>query len=247
MSSKITVVIPTLNEECDLPLCLESITNFADEIIVIDSGSTDKTKIIADRYNTKFVFHEFTSFSAQRNFGDSIAENDWVLSLEADVAVPPELANEIESAINSDEFDAYKIERINNIWGKDIMHADWGPKDDCHIWLYKKGCGKWKSQVHEEYVTDGKIGKLKNRLLHHNYDTISEFLDKENKYSELAVSQRTHFPWFWPIRDFLKRFIYKLGFLDGYHGLFLSYLQSVYYLTLSIKNWERDQSHHTSR
>jgi len=234
----LTVIIPTLNEEIDLPLCLESLKNLFATVIVVDSGSQDKTVEIAHKAGVKVINHLFEGYSTQRNFADSLVKGGWILSIEADVIVPPKLTREISTAIKSDLFSAYKIERINNIWGKDIMHADWGPKDDCHIWLYKKGSGKWKSHVHEEYVTKGKIGKLKNRLLHHNYDTISEFLDKENSYSDLAVRQKARFPWFWPLRDFFKRYFWKQGFLDGYHGLFLSYLQSIYYITLSVKTWE---------
>ena len=234
----LTVIVPTLNEEKDLALCLESLKNLNATVIVVDSGSQDKTVEVAKKAGAKVFEHQFESYSAQRNYADSLVEEGWILSIEADVTVPPALATEILQAINSDKSTAYKIERINNIWGKNIMHSDWGPADDCHIWLYKKGSGKWKSRVHEEYATGGKVGKLKNRLLHHNYDTISEFLDKENRYSELSVKQHTHSPWYWPVRDFVKRYFWKRGFLDGYHGLFLSYLQSIYYITLAVKNWE---------
>jgi len=234
----LSVIVPTLNEEKDLSRCLESLNYLDATVIVVDSGSQDKTVEIAKKAGAKVVEHPFESYSAQRNYADNLVNEGWILSIEADVTVPPELALEISKAIQSDKFTAYKIERINNIWGKNIMHSDWGPKDDCHIWLYKKGSGEWKSQVHEEYFTDGKTGKLNNRLYHHNYDSISEFLDKENRYSELAVKQHTQFPWFWPIRDFIKRYFWKQGFLDGYHGLFLSYLQSIYFITLSVKNWE---------
>lgn len=236
-SPKLTVIIPTLNEEKDLPETLKSLALLNSEIVVVDSGSSDKTQEIAKKFGAKFVFHAFESFDRQRNFGDSVATGDWILSLEADVTVSPELAKEIISAITTKSFAAYYISRLNNIWGKDILHTDWSPKDDTHIWLYRKGSGSWVSDVHEEYhLQKGQVGYLKNYLHHKNYETVSEFIEKLDKYSEIATKRKQIFPNYWPLREFFKRYFYKLGFLDGYHGLFLSYLQSIYYLTLSVKN-----------
>lgn len=233
---KLTVVIPTLNEEKDLYKTLDSIKDLSNETLVIDSGSTDKTEEITKNYGAKFVHHPFKSFSDTRNFGNEEATGDWILSIEADVVVSTQLAAEIRQAIEGDKYDAFFIPRLNLIWGKPIRHTDWGPQDDCHIWLYKKGSGKWQSLVHEEYVTKNSAGKLKNFLVHKNYETISEFIDKIDRYSNLAVKQNQSFPGWWYLCDFFKRYFYKFGFLDGYHGLFLSYLQSVYYITLSVKN-----------
>jgi glycosyltransferase involved in cell wall biosynthesis len=234
--AKLTVVIPTLNEEKDLPETLKSVKNLADEILVVDSGSTDNTIEISNSYGARVINHPFTSFSDTRNFGDRQAVGDWILSIEADVTVSTELSQEIRQAIESEKLSAYFIPRLNLIWGKPIRHTDWGPKDDTHIWLYQKGSGVWKSLVHEEYVTAKPVGKLKNYLIHKNYETIFEFIEKINRYSDLAVKQKNIYSKWWFVRDFLKRYFYKFGFLDGYRGLFLSYLQSVYYLTLSVKN-----------
>lgn len=240
---KLSVVIPTLNEEIDLPETLRSIKDLADEVLIIDSGSTDKTLEIAKTYGAKVIHHPFVSFSDTRNFGNEQAKGDWILSIEADVVVPKELAQEILQAIKEDKYSALYIPRLNFIWGKPIRHTDWGPRDDCHIWLYQKGSGKWRSLVHEEFVTQKPIGKLKNFLVHKNYETVNEFIDKIDRYSELATKQKQFFPNWWYLRDFFKRYFYKLGFLDGYHGLFLSYLQSVYYLTLSVKKRLYEETH----
>ena len=233
---KLTVVIPTLNEEKDLYKTLASVKDLADEILVVDSGSTDKTVEIAKNYGARVVHHSFVSFSDTRNFGNKEAKGDWILSIEADVVVPKELATEIRQAIEENNFSAFFIPRLNLIWGKPIRHTDWGPQDDCHIWLYQKGSGSWQSQVHEEFSTNKPVGKLNNYLVHKNYETINEFIDKIDRYSSLAVKQGSSFPNWWYLRDFFKRYFYKLGFLDGYHGLFLSYLQSIYYVTLGVKN-----------
>ena len=239
---KLTVVIPTLNEEKDLYKTLESTKGLADETLVIDSGSTDKTTQIAKQYGARVINHPFVSFSDTRNFGNEQAKGDWILSLEADVVVPVKLATEIRQAIATDQHSAFFIPRLNLIWGKPIRHTDWGPRDDCHIWLYKKGSGKWQSLVHEEFVTSKSSGVLKNFLVHKNYETINEFIDKIDRYSDLATKQQQFFPSWWYLRDFFKRYFYKLGFLDGYHGLFLSYLQAVYYITLTVKKHTYENS-----
>lgn len=239
---KLTVVIPTLNEEEDLYKTLSSVKDLADEILVIDSGSTDKTTEIAKNYGARVVNHPFSSFSDTRNFGNKEAKGDWILSIEADVFVSSELAQEIRQVIEEGTHSAFFIPRLNLIWGKPIFHTDWGPRDDTHIWLYRKGSGEWQSLVHEEFVTKESVGKLKNHLIHKNYETINEFIDKIDRYSNLAVKQKNSYPDWWFLRDFFKRYFYKLGFLDGYHGLFLSYLQSVYFLTLSVKNSAQKRS-----
>lgn len=238
----LTIIVPTLNEEKDLADTLRSIKDLANEIIVIDSGSTDRTVEIAKSFGAKVTDHPFISFSDTRNFADRQARGDWILSIEADVTTPPELVQEIRQTIASEKYSAYFIPRLNLIWGKIIHHTDWGPKDDCHIWLYQKGSGAWQGQVHEEFITNRTVGELKNHLLHTNYETISEFIDKIDRYSELATKQKQFFPNWWFIRDFFKRYFYKLGFLDGYHGLFLSYLQAVYYLTLTVKKHTHENS-----
>lgn len=237
----LSVIIPTLNEEKDLSECLESVKNLADDLLVVDSGSVDDTVKIAKKFNARVLVHPFASYSDQRNYCDSQAKGEWILSLEADVKIPTALAVEIKEAIKNKNFDAYFIGRVNIIWGKPIMHTDWGPKDDTHIWLYRKGVGKWQSLVHEEYKTSGKVGYLKNNLIHKNYETVSEFIDKINRYSDFAIRQKNYYPGWWFIRDFFKRYIYKLGFLDGYRGLFLSYLQSIYFISLSVKRYTNRQ------
>lgn len=231
---KLTVVIPTLNEEIDLPRTLDSV-KFADEVIVVDSGSTDETIKIAKAMGARVVEHAFTSYSNQRNFCDSLVDTGWILSLEADVVIPKRLAEEIRSSIENTGCEAFYLGRINIIWGRPIMYTDWGPSDDCHIWLYKKDSGKWVSDVHEHYETARPTGKLANNLVHYNYRTVAEFIDKTNLYSEMAKGSNAFALWLAPLRDFLKRYLYKQGFRDGYHGLFLSYLQSIYHWNVLVK------------
>lgn len=235
----LTVVIPTLNEAIDLPRTLKSLHGLADEVLVVDSGSTDDTVVLAKKAGAKVIHHSFKNFADTRNFADRHASSDWILSIDADVVVTPEAAKEIKQVIKNNSVSAYYVGRINIIWGKPILHADWGPKDDCHLRLYRRGSGKWKSDVHELFVTDGSIGRLKAPLLHYNYASIKEYIEKINRYSQLAASKTDHCSLFAPFKDFFKRYFYKLGFLEGYHGLFLCYLQAIYYTTLRVKIKEK--------
>jgi glycosyltransferase involved in cell wall biosynthesis len=229
----LTVVIPTLNEETDLPNCLKSLS-IADQILVVDSGSTDKTTAIAITAGAKVILHPFIDYASTRNFADSQVKTDWILSIDADVIVPKNLADEILKAMSSKKYDAYYLGRQNEIWGKVINFTDWGPKSDSHIRLYKKDSGKWVSGVHESYQTSRPVGKLKKTLYHLNYRTVSEFIEKSSKYSQIAAAgSRVNI--FMPKYDFLKRYFYKLGFLDGLRGLFLSYLQAIYYLNVYVR------------
>lgn len=237
---RLTVVIPTLNEEEDLPRTLTSLT-FADEILVIDSGSTDQTVAIARKAGARVIHHPFKNFSDTRNYGDAHAKNDYILSIDADVVVTKELAAEMSALSN--EPAVYKIPRVNIIWGKPILHTDWGPKDDNHIRLYHRSLGKWGNLIHEQYQAKVAPLQLKNHLLHYNYNTVTEFIAKINSYSDLEVARRKKDQVKYslarlisePARDFTKRYFYKLGFLDGFHGLFLSLLQALYYLVVNIK------------
>ncbi|MFZ2202484.1 MAG: glycosyltransferase family 2 protein, partial [Microgenomates group bacterium] len=211
---KLTAAIITKNEEQDLPRTLASLA-FADQILVVDSGSTDKTTDIAKKHGAVVIGHPFASYADQRNFADNQVVEGWILSLDADVVVPEALAREISQAIEKGDTQAYFIGRINIIWGAPVVVADWGPKDDNHIWLYHTGSGRWESAVHEQYQTDMKVGQLKNTLLHYNYDTVTEYIDKINRYSDLARG-KAPVSWWAGLVDFGKRYFYKLGFLAGY-------------------------------
>jgi len=237
----LTVIIPTLNEEIDLPRTLQSV-NFANEIIVIDAGSTDKTVQIARKKGARVIHHDFINFADTRNFADQKATGDWILSIEADVVVSAKLAIEIKEFINIKykilKAKCARIGRVNYIWGKPITVADWGPKDDCHIRLYQKKSGYWQSRVHELFIPakGSLVTSLKNYLFHYNYTTVSEFIAKTNSYSDLAVKNNQKINYLTPVIDFSKRYFYKFGFLAGYRGLFLCYLQAVYYLNILIKS-----------
>ncbi|MEK7550195.1 MAG: glycosyltransferase family 2 protein [Patescibacteria group bacterium] len=230
---KLSVTIITLNEEKNLTKCLESVKNIADEIIVIDSGSTDETVKIAKKFGARVFFRKFDNYANQKNFALEKTGGDWILSIDGDEEITQELAPEIEEVTKSTIYSAYSIPRKNIIFGKFIKYTRWQPELDRHVWLWKKGMGKWVGEVHEELEVRGKIGKLKNPKIHYQYDTVSEFLTMMNKYSSLETKNEN------PIYHFLVRYFYRLGFLDGWRGFVLSYLMAIYYLEIWVKKWER--------
>jgi glycosyltransferase involved in cell wall biosynthesis len=246
---KLSATIITLNEEKDLPKCLESLRNLVDEIILVDSGSTDKTVEIAEEFGSKVYYRKFDNYANQKNFASEKASGDWVLSIDADEEISPDLAKEIRIVLKNhkSQFIGYSFPRNNIIFGKFIKYTRWQPELDRHIWLWKRNYGKWVGDVHEELVVNGEVGKLINPKIHNQYKTISEFLDMMNSYSELEAGERvksgvkfSYIKLFIdPKYNFLVRYVYRLGFLDGWRGFVLSYLMAIYHLELWIKIWER--------
>ncbi len=246
---KLSVTTITLNEEKDLPRALSSVKNLADEIIVVDSGSTDKTLTIAKNFGCIIFKRKFDNYSNQKNYAASKASGDWILSLDADEEVTPELAQEIKRAIKDSSYDGYLIPRKNIILGKFIKHTRWDPELDRHMWLWKKGKGRWVGDVHEEVVVSGKVGRLKNAKVHYQYKTIRGFIDMINRYTNLEANEMikkgarfSYFRFFYdPVYEFLVRYFYRKGFLDGWQGFALSYLMAIYKMTIWIKVWERNK------
>ena len=244
-SIKLSVVIITLNEEKDLPRCLESVSGLADEIVVVDSGSTDKTVEIARSYNAKVYVRKFDNYANQKNFASNMTQGEWLLALDADEEIEPELVREIKLLFSKEkkEYIAYSFPRKNIILGKLIRYSRWQPELDRHIWLWKKGFGEWRGDVHEELVANGTVGRLKNAKIHHQYDTVKEFIVMVDRYSEIEANQRMekgerfsyHRLFFDPLYNFFVRFIYRLGFLDGWRGFVLSYLMGIYHFIVWIK------------
>lgn len=234
MKKGLTVTIITLNEEKNLQRCLDSVKNIANEIVLVDSGSSDNTLKIAKEYGCKIFDKKFVDYEDQKNFAADKAAYEWIFSIDADEIVTKELCGEIKKAIDSGEYDGYLIGRRNFILGGEIKHTRWSP--DEHIWLWKKEKGIWKGEIHEEVVVDGKVGKLRNKKIHYQDTTISEFINSNNKYSTMRAKQLKDENvkpsilrlFYEPLFEFVLRFIYKLGFLDGWRGLVLSVLMGYY-------------------
>jgi len=247
--NKLSATIITLNEEKYLPGCLDSIKNITEDIVVVDSGSTDRTVDIAHEYGAKVYVRNFDYYAKQKNYAASKTSGAWILSLDADERIEKDLAREIVEVVTNPKpgIVAYSIPRKNIIFGKFIKYSRWQPELDRHIWLWKKGFGVWKGKVHEEVEAKGEVGELKNAKIHHQYENVKDFMVMMNNYSDLDAVSRVEkgigFSFFQliisPIYNFLVRFFYRLGFLDGWRGFMLSYLMAVYHLELWIKVWEK--------
>lgn len=244
----ISATIITLNEEDNIKDAIFSLKGLADEIIVVDSGSTDQTVEISEGLGAKVYFRKFDNFTSQKNWAMSKTKGDWILSLDADERITPELAEEIKENVNNQQYVGYLIPRRNFILGKEIKYSRWSP--DIHIWLWKKDSGKWMGDVHEEVVVRGNVGRLKNCKIHHSHKTVSEFIQANNNYSTLEAGSLfndgikfSFGKMCWDsFFEFFIRFFYKLGFLDGKQGFVLAYLMGIYKLTVWIKVWELEKN-----
>ncbi len=232
---RLSVVIITFNEEKNIERCLKSVMNIADEIIVLDSFSTDKTEEICQKYNVKFFQHEFDDYTSQKNRAVSFAENDYVLSLDADEVLSKKLKNSIFKIKENPIFDAYDFNRLNIYCGKPIKHTSWYPDRKIRIWNRKKG--KWVgNKIHEivKLEKDAKIDTLNGDLLHYSFNSIEEHILQANKFSSISAEQIvqnnkknlvlkaiTN-----PSFKFFKNYFLKLGFLEGYTGLLISIIIS---------------------
>ncbi len=247
--STISVVISAFNEEKKLPAVLSSVS-WVDEIIVIDNESTDLTVQIAKQHGA-IVFTRANNpmLNVNKNYGFDQVHSEWILNLDGDEQVPDELADEIKRVIGSQSSHAgYWIPRKNIIFGKWIQHGLWWP--DKQLRLFKKGQGKFPGKhIHEYISVTGTVGELQNPYIHHNYETISQFIRKldtiytNNEMQNLA-SKGYKFQWFdtlrMPVGDFVKVYFSQRGYKDGVHGLILALLQAFYSLVVVAKVWESE-------
>ncbi|MDP2649859.1 MAG: glycosyltransferase family 2 protein [bacterium] len=246
----ISVVISSFNSEKKIEECLKSVS-WAHEIIVVDGTSTDKTLEIVKKYTTKiFVRPNHKMLNINKNFGFSKATGDWILSLDTDERVTPELAKEIKLTIeqlNNGAIDGFWIPRKNIIFGKWMEHTGWYP--DLQLRLFKWGKGRFAEEhVHEMVKVEGGIGELKGHILHYNYDSISQFLQKLGTIygpneAEQLIKKGYVFDWRdsirFPAKEFLSRFFAREGYKDRFHGLILSLLMAFYHFIVFAYIWEK--------
>lgn len=244
----LSIVISAYNEEKKIEDCLKS-ASFADEIVFIDNTSSDKTAEIAKKYTSKiFTRPNDIMLNRNKNFGFTKAKNDWILSLDADERVTPQLQKEIISAINKeDSVNGYWVPRKNIIFGKWIKNSIWWP--DHQLRLFRREFGEFpEKHVHEYLKVKGQTEKLENPMEHLNYSSVSQYLYKMDKiYSESEVknfiTSGKAISWIdalrFPANDFFKTFFAQKGYRDGLHGLVLSLLQAFYAEVVFAKIWER--------
>ncbi len=245
--ASLSVVISSFNEEKNIVDCLKS-SAFADEIILVDNSSTDKTKEIAKKYTQKiFTRPNHQMLNINKNFGFLKASSEWILCLDADERITAELAKEIITTISNPKADGYKIPRKNIIFGKWIEHTGWYP--DYQLRLFKRNKGRFaEKHVHEMLKVDGEVEVLNSPIEHQNYQTISQFIDKMNRIytpneAENLLKNGYSFNWLdsvrFPVREFLSRFFARKGYKDGLHGLVLSFLMAFYHLIIFVRLWEQ--------
>lgn len=249
MSKKISVVINTFNEEKNIARAIKSV-KWSDEILLCDMHSTDNTVEIAQGLGAKVVFHEKLEFvEPARNFAISKATGDWILILDADEEIPAGLEEKIkELLIKPIVSDYVEIPRKNIIFGHWMKASMWWP--DYHIRLFKKNKIVWQNKIHSKPKTSGQgltLAAEENlAIIHYNYQTVSQFIERLNRYSDIQSKELQEngviFEWRdlikKPLDEFLSRFFAKQGYLDGVFGLGLSLLQAFSFLVVYLKLWE---------
>jgi glycosyltransferase involved in cell wall biosynthesis len=244
----LTATVITLNESAHLAAALQSVS-WADEIVVVDSQSTDATVEIARRFTDRVVIRDWPGYIAQKNFAASIASHDWILSLDADERVTPELAAEIQALLTSAPPAAgYRVPRVSHYLGRWIRSTDWYP--DPQMRLYDRRRAQWTGRlVHESVAVDGPVGRLSADLQHYPYRDVSHHLATIDRYTSLAARQMfedgrragalelaLH-----PPAALLRNYVLRGGFRDGTVGLIVSILNSYYVYLKFAKLWELAQ------
>lgn len=223
--SQLTAVIITCNEERRIKACLESVA-FADEIVVVDSGSTDETLEIALQYGARIVRQEWLGFGRQKQFAVSCAAHDWVLCVDADERVSDELRAGIAAAMDNPLYGAYRFPRRNRFMGRWLKHGEGYP--DWSLRLFHRAHARWSEDaIHEKVLVDTTLDTLRGDLLHESEESVAAYLEKQNRYTSLQAEtlykegRRAHVGQLLvsPLLRFVKFYAVRRGFLDGVPGL----------------------------
>lgn len=240
----LSVTIITRNEAAHIEACLASV-DWADERLVVDCGSTDGTAALAERAGARLVVHDWPGYAPQKNFAASQASHDWILSIDADERVTPELAREIRAALEAPSAAGYRIPRITWHLGRWFRTTDWYP--DPQLRLYDRRRGAWQARrVHESVTIDGPAGLLAHHLQHYAYRDITHHLETMNRYTTLAAEDMfesgrragvidlvVH-----PAAAFLRNYILKGGVGDGLPGFIVSAMNAYYVFLKFAKLWD---------
>jgi glycosyltransferase involved in cell wall biosynthesis len=239
----VTVTIITLNEATNIEACLASVA-WADEILVVDSGSTDGTADLARARGARVIVNDWPGYSAQKNFAAAEASHDWILSVDADERVTPALADEIRATLARADRPGYRIPRVTWHLGRWIRTTDWYP--DYQLRLYDRRRARWKpKRVHESVESDGEPGRLAQDLQHYAYRDITHHHQTMDRYTTLAAQAMfdegrragladlvLH-----PPAAFLRNYVLRRGCLDGVPGLIVSSMNAHYVFLKFAKLW----------
>lgn len=232
---KISATIITFNEQRNIARAIESL-RCCDEVVVVDSGSVDRTVEIAEHLGARVVEHPWEGFAKQKNVAAQAASHDWVFSIDADESLSEALEGEIwQLKKNGPEYDAYTMPRLAQYLGRWILHSGWYP--DRKVRLYDRNKGRWiGNYVHESVEVEGTVGHLRANLLHFTCDSLSQHLETMDRYTTLAAEQLVadgvRVGWRHLLLDppltFLQAYFLKRGFLDGTEGLAIAYMAALY-------------------
>jgi glycosyltransferase involved in cell wall biosynthesis len=240
--TSLSIILITKNEAANIDACLESVA-WADEIIVVDSGSTDDTVLRCQALGAKVYVHDWQGFGIQKNRALSYATQDWVFSIDADERVTTELRAAIQAALAQPQFPAYRVSRLSNYCGRFMRHSGWYP--DHIVRLFQRGEARFNDAlVHETIIFNGKTGMLSGELLHYSYDNFEQVLDKNNAYSTAAAQMKYQqgksasltgavLRGVWA---FFRTYCLRMGFLDGRQGFMVSVsnAEETYYRYLKL-------------
>jgi glycosyltransferase involved in cell wall biosynthesis len=255
----LSVVLATCNEENNLPACLDSVKDIADEIVVVDGSSTDRTVEIAKKYGAKIkITTNKPIFHINKQMAIDMATKDWILQLDADEVVSKELKDEIKQILNPESYVLHLKSDINGYW---IPRKNWflgrfllkgGQYPDYTLRLYKKGKGRLpQKDVHEQAEVEGSVGYLKNPLLHYPYKSFSEYLRKWDRYNSLLSDQirkeqegkgilqkvlyALGYLFLKPVYWFLATYLRHKGFMDGWQGFVFSFFSALRFPAAYVK------------
>ncbi|MBQ0015690.1 MAG: glycosyltransferase family 2 protein [Bacteroidales bacterium] len=234
----LSAVVITQNEERNIGRCLKSLQGVADEVVVVDSGSTDATKAICDRYGVRWEHHDWEGYAEQKNFANQLAQGDWILSIDADEALSPRLRQQLLDLKQQGFADGvvYRVKRLTNYCGSWIHHCGWYP--DAKVRLWKAGMAQWEGSIHETlcYAADMQVVTLMGDLEHYSYYSIEDHARRQPRYYLLDAQkaydrgQRTcrwgamyHSLW-----TFVRDYLIRMGVLDGYAGYTVCRLNAHY-------------------
>jgi glycosyltransferase involved in cell wall biosynthesis len=242
----LTVLIPCFNNEAIIGDCLRSVAPIADEIFVVDSGSTDRTRAIAADYTDRILVHEYENSAAQKNWAIPQAAHEWVLVVDTDERATPELRNEVQQLLASTPpCDGYRVRFLNHLFGRPIRHGDWSRASS--VRLFRRDLSRYEDRhVHADVrVESGRVGDLRGRLLHYSYESFEQYMDKCNRYTtwgamDLQRAGVRATPWklvMHPVWRSFRSLILRGGILDGTPGLVVGGLAGVTAFMKYAKLW----------
>lgn len=252
MHQKLTVIIPCFNEEINLPDALQSV-EWADEIIVVDSFSTDSTVKIATNFGAKVLQHEFFNDTSQKNWTIPQAQHAWVMCMDADERVTPQLRDELLAFLEAPDVKGLRLYRQNHFLGQPIRYCGW--QDDSVLRVFPRDEGSYPDQlVHADARVDGPVRACKAKLLHFTFRSFDQYMKKFSQYTAWAAIDRDQktgrfvaLPMMTrPLWRFFKQYILRLGFLDGTAGLVICTMSAFSVFLKYARIWELRRAHHNS-